>query len=324
MDDSIHHSLRLKMGGRDRTAEFVATIQSKREKPQWIQQRQVQMNNNRDQIKPSKLAMDPQYRKLMRVSHACSQKIKDSIEKLERFTLLARKRTVFDDGELNRLIAEIRQDIGETKSQLDYLKSECEPKQRHTENIVTILQRKLANVTSSFKSTLEMRSRSVQEQTARHEMFSDVVGSSSTSRYEIRSTGDNALVTIDMGASNSSSSSSQLQHRQLYNHQQQQQQQQLAVHDPIDLSERADKMQLIESTIVELGTVFNQLAHMVQAQGETITRIDMNISETTANVEAAHDALLRYFASINSNRWLILKVFGVLFFFFIIFVVFAS
>lgn len=90
------------------------------------------------------------------------------------------------------------------------------------------------------------------------------------------------------------------------------------------IEERASTMQSIESTIVELGTIFNQLATMVQQQEEIITRIDSNVTDTVMNVEAAHESLLRYFASVSNNRWLILKVFGVLFFFFIIFVLFAA
>lgn len=35
---------------------------------------------------------------------------------------------------------------------------------------------------------------------------------------------------------------------------------------------RADTMQNIESTIVELGSIFQQLAHMVKEQEETIQR----------------------------------------------------
>ena len=90
------------------------------------------------------------------------------------------------------------------------------------------------------------------------------------------------------------------------------------------LEERVSTMQSIESTIVELGTIFNQLAQMVQQQEEMITRIDANVTDTALNVEAAHQSLLQYFASVTNNRWLILKVFGILFFFFILFVVLLS
>ena len=42
------------------------------------------------------------------------------------------------------------------------------------------------------------------------------------------------------------------------------------------------------------------------------------------NVEAAHTEILKYFQSVTNNRWLMVKVFGVLIFFFLIFVVFMS
>ena len=42
------------------------------------------------------------------------------------------------------------------------------------------------------------------------------------------------------------------------------------------------------------------------------------------NVEAAHSEILKYFQSVSSNRWLIIKIFVVLIVFFIIFVVFMS
>lgn len=111
-----------------------------------------------------------------------------------------------------------------------------------------------------------------------------------------------------------------------HNKPQRQQQQQLLIYEDQSqqyLEDRANTMQSIESTIVELGTIFNQLATMVQQQDEMITRIDSNVMDTALNVEAAHESLLRYFASVSNNRWLILKVFGVLFFFFIVFVIVA-
>lgn len=40
------------------------------------------------------------------------------------------------------------------------------------------------------------------------------------------------------------------------------------------IQSRADTMQNIESTIVELGSIFQQLAHMVKEQEETIQRSD--------------------------------------------------
>ncbi len=53
-------------------------------------------------------------------------------------------------------------------------------------------------------------------------------------------------------------------------------------------------------------------------------RIDANVEETQLNVEGAHAEFLKYFKSVSSNRWLMIKVFGVLIVFFIIFVVFMA
>lgn len=90
------------------------------------------------------------------------------------------------------------------------------------------------------------------------------------------------------------------------------------------IQNRADAMQSIEATIVELGTIFQQLAHMVKEQEEIVQRIDSNVEDAQLNVESAHSEILKYFQSVTSNRWLMIKIFAVLIVFFIIFVVFVA
>lgn len=99
--------------------------------------------------------------------------------------------------------------------------------------------------------------------------------------------------------------------------------QQFAHRDDTDtyVQQRAETMHNIESTIVELGGIFQQLAHMVKEQDEAIGRIDTNIQEAEMNVEAGHREIMKYFQSVTGNRALMFKVFGVLIFFFIFFVV---
>ena len=103
---------------------------------------------------------------------------------------------------------------------------------------------------------------------------------------------------------------------------------------------RADAMHTIESTIgwwtnlmmeitnvfflVELGGIFTQLAHMVKEQEEMVQRIDANVEDTALNVDMGHNEILKYFQSVTSNRWLMVKIFGVLIFFFLIFVIFMA
>ena len=54
------------------------------------------------------------------------------------------------------------------------------------------------------------------------------------------------------------------------------------------------------------------------------SRIDSNVEDTHMNVDAAHGEILKYFQSVTSNRWLMIKIFGVLILFFVIFVVFMT
>lgn len=90
-----------------------------------------------------------------------------------------------------------------------------------------------------------------------------------------------------------------------------------ADHTPINkqdsyIQSRSTAIESIESTIGELGQIFTQLAHMVAEQRETVQRIDADTIDIASNVSGAQRELLKYYASISSNRWLMLKVFGVL------------
>lgn len=51
---------------------------------------------------------------------------------------------------------------------------------------------------------------------------------------------------------------------------------------------------------------------MVAEQRETVQRIDADTIDIANNVQGAQRELLKYYSSISSNRWLMLKVFGVL------------
>lgn len=51
---------------------------------------------------------------------------------------------------------------------------------------------------------------------------------------------------------------------------------------------------------------------MVAEQRETVQRIDADTIDIASNVSRGQQELLKYYASISSNRWLMLKVFGIL------------
>ena len=77
------------------------------------------------------------------------------------------------------------------------------------------------------------------------------------------------------------------------------------------MQQRSTAIESIESTISELGQIFGQLAHMVAEQRDTVQRIDSDVYDVADNVSGAQRELLKYYASVSSNRWLMLKIFGV-------------
>lgn len=101
-------------------------------------------------------------------------------------------------------------------------------------------------------------------------------------------------------------------------------QQQYAPQESSYSSSRAEALHNVETTIVELGSIFTQLAEMVAAQGEMTQRIDENIDETLGNVDNAKQQLMKYLNNISSNRWLMMKVFMILMVFLVLFIVFIA
>jgi syntaxin 5 len=86
------------------------------------------------------------------------------------------------------------------------------------------------------------------------------------------------------------------------------------------IESRAQAIESIESTIAELGQIYQHFAQILAGQREMVQRIDDNVMDVEMNVTGAHDQLLKYFQNMSTNRWLMIKVFAVLVFFFLLFV----
>ncbi|XP_071400846.1 syntaxin-5a isoform X1 [Centroberyx affinis] len=326
---------------RDRTLEFQSACKS--------------LQGRQNGVQPSKPALSAlkQRSDFTVMAKRIGKDLSNTFAKLEKLTILAKRKSLFDDKavEIEELTYIIKQDINSLNKQIaqlqDLVRSRGAPGgrhiQTHSNTIVVSLQSKLASMSNDFKSVLEVRTENLKQQRSRREQFSQPPVSSSplmannfrsrkkgaqephaareprneyqgytTSNLkessvlmqdESRSMGD---VAIDMD--------SQANPLQL----------QLIDEQDSYIQSRADTMQNIESTIVELGSIFQQLAHMVKEQEETIQRIDANVEDTQLNVEAAHTEILKYFQSVSSNRWLMIKIFLVLIIFFIVFVVFFA
>ncbi|ORX86974.1 t-SNARE [Anaeromyces robustus] len=102
-------------------------------------------------------------------------------------------------------------------------------------------------------------------------------------------------------------------------------QQQQQLYEPYSqsyLESRSSAIDSIEATIAELGQIYQNFTHILAGQRETVQRIDDNIMDVDMNVTGAQDYLMKYYKSISSNRWLIIKILLVVLIFFFIFVVF--
>ncbi|XP_043931680.1 syntaxin-5 [Protopterus annectens] len=298
------------MSCRDRTQEFLSACKS------------LQGRQNGIQVNKPSLSAVRQRSDFTLMAKRIGKDLSNTFAKLEKLTILAKRKSLFDDKavEIEELTYIIKQDINSLNKQIAQLQEFVRAKgsqngrhvQTHSNTVVVSLQSKLASMSNDFKSVLEVRTENLKQQRSRREKFSQApvsaslhgsnFGESVLLQDDVRRSGD---VTIDMDPRMS---------RQL----------QLINEQDSYIQNRADTMQNIESTIVELGSIFQQLAHMVKEQEETIQRIDANVEDAQLNIEGAHAEILKYFQSVTSNRWLMIKIFLILIVFFIIFVVFLA
>lgn len=303
---------------RDRTTEFIRAIEHLKGKPQFLNMNPELRVRKKKSAEVSE-AFHSNYVDFMRRSKETARDLFNTYNKLEQLNRLARKTTIFDweetSRDLNQLVTIIKQDIHSLNRQIEDLRryqmnglnqNTSQNMESHSKTVILNLQQQLATMSNSFKNTLEIRTQNNQQQKLRRQQFS----SPDTNTLLNQNSASATVLELGSGAQG-----------------QQRQQQQLLVYGDNSLQyleERASAMQNVEATIVELGTIFNQLATMVQQQEEMITRIDTNVTDTALNVESAHQSLLQYFQTVSNNRWLMFKVFGVLFAFFLVFVLFAT
>ncbi|KRX65392.1 Syntaxin-5, partial [Trichinella sp. T9] len=304
----------VEMPGRDRSAEFRAIAQSF----------QLKMMASAQPVQPRQRVVRTELQQFSLLSKQIGHDLSETFLKLEKLTILAKKKSLFDDrpGEVDELTQIIKQDIANLNRQIGMLqqmmqRNLCSSEQnqsQHSKSIVVTFQSKLATISSDFKSVLQLRTQNMKQQKMRRERFSaaetipnTLPASASSSRGSMLLNGNvESEYVLEMD---------EVERRQT------QQQLQLINQQDSYLRNRAETMVNIEETIVELGQIFSSLAHMVQEQGEMVQRIDSNVEDAVVQVEAAHIELLKFLRSISRNRWLAIKVFIVLLVFFIFFVV---
>jgi syntaxin 5 len=99
------------------------------------------------------------------------------------------------------------------------------------------------------------------------------------------------------------------------------QQQTQLIPDQDYLRERADAMSTVETNIVELGTIFNKLAVMVNEHAEMVQRVEDNVDDANTNVNMSMTVLTDTLMALKTNRALAMRVFSILVVFIILFII---
>ncbi|KAI9749503.1 MAG: hypothetical protein M4579_006848 [Chaenotheca gracillima] len=274
--------------------------------------------------------------------------ISGTMGKLERLAQLAKKKSLFDDRpvEIAELTYIIKQDLSSLNSQISNLQSLSRSQHpqtmrsvgggdqegEHNKNVVVLLQSKLADVSVNFKDVLEVRTKNIQASRSRQENFVSTVSShsqpdSKPSASPLYSTPTKSrspapgfqnnqnpdLLNLDPSSSSALSRGGPQSDQQMLMMEEAQ---------PTNtyINMRGEAIESIERTISELGGIFGQLASLVSEQSDMIQRIDANTEDVVDNVQGAQRELLKYWSRVSGNRFLVIKLMGVLMIFFLLWV----
>ncbi|CAK9438699.1 uncharacterized protein LODBEIA_P29230 [Lodderomyces beijingensis] len=337
----------------NRTTEFQQCV-STYEK---INRRQQQQQQSGSTKKATAAPQPPKKSQFSQQASLIAKDISHVTELLSKLAILARRKPLFDDKpiEIGELTYVIKQDIFKIETNIQnlqkYMKGESsimvDPQTtQFSKNVLTLLNSKMKNVSGEFKSVLEVRQKNEIMNKNRQDNFLSSVSNGralnsasplnvdhelpgNKSEY-LSNLNENPFLHSAPSSSKPFNPDADPEIQSPYDNSgylslpNQQQQQLLLMEEQNSgqqyLQSRSRAVESIESTINEVGNLFQQLATMVSEQGEQIQRIDANVEDINLNITGAQRELLKYYAHITSNRWLFLKIFGVLIVFFFIWV----
>ncbi|KAG2023012.1 integral membrane protein sed5 [Coprinopsis cinerea AmutBmut pab1-1] len=327
----------------DRTTEFRTCVESIRSRSApgaraEAKQRLLHQPNGKPAVKSE----------FSRIASSIGKDISNTSLKLNKLAQLAKRKTLFDDRpvEISELTFIVKQDIANINKQIAALQNHVKQGQastsiegkqidEHNRNVIMLLQSKLASISMTFKDVLEVRTQNMKESKTRTEQFMytassaastqppsllygsktnpDPMGDGSPAKFDPKGKGRAAqngdVLALDLDSAEEGSANGGAF-----------QQMQLIEQQDSYIQQRSSAIESIETTIAELGQIFTQLAHMVAEQRETVQRIDADTQDIADNVRMGHNELLKYWGRVSNDRWLMLKVFGVLIVFFLLFI----
>lgn len=280
-----------------------------------------------------------------------AKEISQTAQLLSKLAILAKRKPMFNDNpvEIAELSFLIKRKIYSIEHELVGLakisnnnnnaRANAKVTEKHSHNVVSLLNTKMKNMSGDFKSVLEERQRleinnrdrwgkineneSLAQGNNSPESFKASGNANSLGSVGYNSSNPFMSTLIDETMNNNSNNNNDDTANGISvptSDQQLMLMEEGLVNENVYLQERNRAVETIESTIQEVGNLFQQLGSMVQEQGETIQRIDANVEDIDLNISGAQRELLKYFDNVKSNRWLAAKIFLVIFVFFLIWV----
>jgi len=257
------------------------------------------------------------------VSTRVAQELARTLGNLDRLVSLVDKSSMFvnNDSEIHGLQKMIKDTIPVHRNSIQQLEDiyregsydESEQHQRHAKTVVKMLKMKLAEVSKQFKGVSDAReSKQVRNRERRGQLTGSSMnggrnGNQGAISFEDMPSvfgglqGPTADTVVDVPAE-AVQTLALLQNDE-------------------HLAAREIEMSELESTVTEVQSIFIEMAKLIASQGEMVERIDDNVDDAERSVEKGHGELVKALANVTSNKWLMMKIFGLLLGFFILFVV---
>ncbi|KAL7719318.1 Integral membrane protein sed5 [Entamoeba marina] len=245
--------------------------------------------------------------------------INDIAAKLTKLTELAKMKSLFEEQQtapqIQRLTNEIHMNLQEANKEMKDVQatskaihekySTSQQTDAHRQVVCNHLDYLVKNTTKSFTDVLQIRAESIKAQQEKKQKY--IPPSQGSQVYQRNVSGfsfqDDAPTTDDDVEVDIPQSTSLVLSNE-------------------HLEQRVQGVQNIERMLNELLGLYNHITFLVTTQEEMVKRIDENTEQAVFNVEEGHSNLQEAFASISSNRGLIIKSLLVVMFFAIVFLVF--
>lgn len=331
---------------RDRTSEFQRSVVTYKK-----------LNKTRNKQTIEETHTKPKQSEFQRNASLIAHDISETAQLLSKLAILAKRKPMFNDNpvEIAELSFLIKRKIYSVEQQLIKLNQQIHgPNAQlvkttagHSNNVMNLLNRKMKNISGDFKNVLEERQKleisnrdrwdklSEQHQIQQAGASTNKINNSNNGTLDTSDNNDRSNMNIEYNNSNPFMTAMMEEHAATSGQKGQSNNEQSLILPDSDsqllmmeeglsnnqyLQERNRAVETIETTIQEVGNLFQQLASMVQEQGEVIQRIDANVDDVDMNISGAQRELLKYFDRVKSNRWLAVKIFFIIFVFFLLWV----